>query len=170
MTRGLNADRLRRVFYFGDDDGKATAREYCLFQYSDGVGDDAGVVDDLHAADDPDSLAPRKGVELCALVIKEVVSFDAPGGRCTWVLGQAFSMARHLRRRYSKRVERIAECVHVVQHVVRMLLTRGTNSLVGTFSITYTHASTSSPTYGRRSESTTSSLRRSCAHCVTGTR
>lgn len=158
--------RLRSFLYFGDDDGQPTAFKYSLFRYAHGVPEEGGVVDDLNAPDDPASLAPRRAVELCAMLVKEVVSYerqDGVDGRCTWVLGQAFSMARHLRRCYSKRYERIAEYVNdrVVQSYNLVNCPTATSTR-------FTRVSMSSPTSGRPHACTTSWPWAACALCASG--
>lgn len=102
--------------YFGDDGGLPTAPEFALFDFIPGgaegeLGTQDEVEDDEHVPDDPTAMAPRQGVELCALLVKAVVSYQVEGGTRTWVLGQAFSMARYLRRSHSLRCARIAEYV-----------------------------------------------------------
>lgn len=106
--------------YSGDDEGHPSPATYALFEYAslpvahDDDGDDDGDgdgedVDGVLAPDDPEALAPREGVELCALVVKEVVRFNTPAGPCTWVLGQSLSLGRYLWRAYPGRAARIVE-------------------------------------------------------------
>lgn len=99
--------------YFGDDEGHPSPTEYALFDYGPTIAglDDEEGEDDAQAPDDPAALAPRVGVELCAMVVKEVVRVQQPDGPCTWVFGQSLALGRWIRRVYALRSLPIAGCV-----------------------------------------------------------
>ncbi|VDC00368.1 unnamed protein product [Peniophora sp. CBMAI 1063] len=120
------------IWYFGDDGGRPTPPAFALFSYvtPEGTADDVGAdddgEDDLHGPDDPEALAPRTGVEMCAMLVKAVVSYPAQGaegGRCTWVLGHAFSMPRYLRAHHLKRGTRVEGDVLSLLHQREHILT-----------------------------------------------
>lgn len=76
--------KVQSVLYVGNDKGLPTPQEFRLFDYDpDVVVEERDLVEaNTLAPDDPNGIAPREGVELWVIEVKEVVSLPAfaPGG------------------------------------------------------------------------------------------
>ncbi|VDC07795.1 unnamed protein product [Peniophora sp. CBMAI 1063] len=123
---GLNSDIKKNdvLLFFDIDSGEPPMPGHqALFRYSEKIRE--GTVPDLHGPDDPSALAPRDGVEICALLVKQVVSYCLPGtegATCTWALGQRFSLGWRIPPRYPLRCMRIIkpylDYLHPREHVL----------------------------------------------------